>query len=82
MLAFNHYQIANHKASLKCLENLKNIADKNGEKNPDIKEAGNELFSELMKIKSSKGDLTDSTLVSEEDNEKYDLQEEEEMNLD
>ena len=82
MLAFNHYQIANHKASLKCLENLKNIADKTGEKNPGIEEAGNELFSELMKIKSSKGDLTDSTLVSEEDNEKYDLQEEEEMNLD
>lgn len=62
---------------MKCLENLKKVADKTGEKNSEIEEAGNELFGELMKIKNSKGDLTDSTLVSEEDNEKYDLQEEE-----
>lgn len=63
------------------MENLRKIADKTGEKNPEIEEAGNELFSELMKIKNSKGDLTDSTLVSEEDNEKYDLHAEE-MNID
>lgn len=77
LLAFNHYQIANHKASLKCLENLKKISDKTGEKNPEIEEAANELFSELMKIKNSKGNLTDSTLVSEEElSEKYEIQEE------
>jgi len=65
---------------LKCLENLKKVADKTGDKNPEIEEAANELYSELTKIKNSKGELTDSNLVCEEDNEKYEL--EDEMNID
>lgn len=82
LLAFNHFQISNFKASLKCLENLKKIADKTKQKNKEIEEAGNELFTELIKVKNFKGELTDSTIMGEDDlNEKYDLQEEE-MKLD
>ncbi len=83
LLAFNHYQIKNYKASLKCLENMKKIAEKTGVKNSEIEEAGNELYTELMKIKISKGNLSDSTIVSEEEVfDKYDIQEQNEMNID
>ena len=62
---------------MKCLENLKKMAEKLKVKNKMIEDASNELFNELIKIKNTKGNLTDSTKVGDE---KYDK--EEEMNID
>lgn len=82
LTAFNHFQINNFKASLKCLENLKKVAEKLKVKNKVIEEASNELYNELMKIKNKKGVLTDSTKIGNENlDEKYDL-EEDGMNID
>jgi hypothetical protein len=80
LVAFNHFQIGNYKASHKCLENLKKIADKTKQTNAEIEEAGNELYSEIMKLKNTKGELTDSTNLDDDYDEKYEL--EEEMNID
>lgn len=67
---------------MKCLQNLKNISEKIGQTNKEIEEAANELYAELAKIKNKKGELTDSTIISEENADKYGLHKEEEMNLD
>merc|ERR1711957_178144 len=82
LTAFNHFQINNFKASMKCLENLKKVAEKLKVENKLIQDASNELFGELKKVKETQGNLTDSTKVGNDDNldEKYDL--EDEMKLD
>ena len=67
------------------MENLKIIADKLGEKNEELEQGANELYSELMKIKNMIGQLTDSTIINSSDlQEKYflELEDEEEMNID
>ena len=66
---------------MKCLENLKKVAEKLKVENKLIQDASNELFGELKKIRDTQGNLTDSTKVGSENlDEKYDL--EEEMNID
>jgi hypothetical protein len=81
LTAFNHFQINNYKASLKCLNNLRKVADKLKVKNKLIEDASNELFNELNKIKNTKGTLTDSIKIGNNNlDDKYDL--EDEMNLD
>ncbi len=67
---------------MKCLKNLKKVADKLKVRNKLIQEASNELFNELMKIKIKKGELIDSTKVGNEDlDDKYQIYEEKENNL-
>lgn len=80
LTAFNHFQINNYKASMKCLENLKKVAEKLKVKNKLIEDASNELYNELVKIRNAKGNLTDSTYL---DDKKYEINDEdEEMNID
>ena len=62
---------------MKCLENLKKTAEKMKVKNKMIEDASNELFNELVKIKNTKGNLSDSTKVGDENlDEKYDFRNE------
>ena len=82
LTAFNHFQINNFKASMKCLKNLKIVADKLKVRNKLIQEASNELYNELMKIKIKKGELFDATKVGNEDlDDKYQLYEQKENYL-
>lgn len=70
---------------MKCLENLKKVAEKLKVKNKLIQEASNELFNELMKIKiKNKGELNDSTKIGNDElDEKYEFEEQEdEMDID
>ncbi len=81
LTAFNHFQINNYKASLKCLKNLKKVAEKLKVKNKLIEDASNELYNELNKIKNTKGSLFDSIKIGNNNlDDKYDL--EDEMNID
>jgi hypothetical protein len=63
---------------MNCLENMKAIAEK-GVKVIEIEEAANELYAELEKIRNRDGELKNSTMDEEEDDNGDDHNE---MNID
>jgi len=66
---------------MKCLQNLKKVAEKLKVKSNLFEEASNELYNELIKIKNAKGSLTDLTKIGNDNlDEKYDM--EDEMTID
>ncbi len=79
LLAFSHFKFQNHKFSMKCLKNLRKIAEKTKANDKEILEAAEELFHELEKLKDKNGELFNNKDFADDND--Y-LEEDKGMNVD